>query len=92
MIIHEIIHKPDRQTKTATIHLNYDEIRDIANMLCSITKQPDYQTEGYKTLHRDFFWLFEIVKNGLVDGFTCEHLYKLNQKIHDDKLVKNTRP
>ena len=91
MTIQEINHKPDRNTKNAIIHLDYDEIRDIANLLCSITKQTEYQTEGYKTLHRDFFLLFEIVKNGCVDGFTCEHLYTLHQKIQENKPIKDTR-
>lgn len=91
MTIHEINHKPDRHTKTAIIHLDYDEIRDIANMLCSITKQQEYQTEGYNTLHRDFFLLFEIVKNGCIDGVTCEHLYNLHKKIKENKPMKDTR-
>ena len=56
MTINEINHKPDRHTKNATIHLDYDEIRDLANMLCTVVnKQKEFQTEGYKTLHRDFF-------------------------------------
>ena len=91
MTINEIIHKPDRNTKNATIHLDYDEIRDIANMLCSVTKQNEYQTENYKTLHRDFFLLFELVKNGCIDGFTCEHLSLLNKQINDSKVIKDTK-
>ena len=82
MTIHELNQKPDIGIKNATICLDCDEIRDIANMLCSVVKhQQEFQTEGYKTLHRDFFFLFEIVKNGCIDGFTCEHLAKLNKAI-----------
>ena len=91
MTINEIIHKPDRNTKNATIYLDYDEIRDIANMLCSVTKQNEYQTESYKKLHRDFFLLFELVKNGCIDGFTCEHLFQLDKKINEGKIIKDTR-
>lgn len=84
MTIHEIKHEPDRSIKSAIIHLDYDEIKDIGNLLCTIRDNKECQTQNYKKLRRDFFFLFEIVKNGCIDGFTWEHLYKLNQDIHSD--------
>lgn len=90
MTIQEIIHQPDRNIKSATIHLNYDEIRDLSNMLVQISKEDNFKTKGYQTLRRDFFLLFELVKNGCIDGWTCTKLYDLHKNIMSDK--KDTSP
>lgn len=59
----------DNQNKRATIELNCKEIRDIANLMCN--------NHYHGKLHAEFFLLFELVKNGCIDGFTVEELFKL---------------
>ena len=82
MTIHEINHKPNFAIKNATVTLNYEEIRDISNLLCDIDKiRPLSNTEA--KLHRDMFFLFDVVKNGCIDNFTVEHLGELQRKMED---------
>lgn len=64
-------------TKHATITLDYDEIRDISNMMCK------YKVNG--KLRADMFLLFEIVKNGCLDRFSLEHALE----IRDSKTDSN---
>lgn len=63
--------------KHATITLDYDEIRDISNMMC------EYKVNG--KLRADMFLLFEIVKNGCLDRFSLEHAIE----IRDNKTDNN---
>lgn len=82
MTIHEINHKPNIAVKNATVTLHYEEIRDISNLLCEIDKiRPLNKTEA--KLHRDMFFLFEMVKNGCIDSFTVEHLGELQDKMEN---------
>lgn len=67
MTIEKIEHNPG--ASKATVTLNYKDIRDINNALC--------KDENISELHRYFFLLFEIVKNGCIDRFTIEHLSEL---------------
>ena len=82
MTIHEIVHNPNQSIKNATVTLNYEEIRDIANLLCEIDKIRQLSKTEAK-LHRDMFFLFEVVKNGCIDSLTVEHLGKLQDKMED---------
>lgn len=74
--------KPQTGFKYATVTLNYEEIRDISNLLCDIDKiRPLSKTEA--KLHRDMFFLFEVVKNGCIDSFTVKHLGELQDKMEN---------
>lgn len=62
--------------KHATITLDYDEIRDISNMMCK------YKVNG--KLRADMFLLFEIVKNGCLDRFSLEHALEIKDNKTDN--------
>lgn len=80
MTIESIKHRTD--FNNATVTLNYEEIRDISNLLCEIDKiRPLSKTEA--KLHRDTFFLFEVVRNGCIDSFTIEHLKELQDKMEE---------
>lgn len=79
MTIHNIEHNPTYKVKKATITLWYDEIKNIANLLSQATKEENTRSEMH-ILNRDFFLLFELVKNGCIDGFTVRHLNEIQQK------------
>jgi hypothetical protein len=79
MTIHNITHNPQYHIKKATITLSYEEIRDIANMLYEATKNENTCSEQH-ILNRDFFLLFELVKNGCIDSFTVEHLNEIQER------------
>lgn len=68
MLIRGISHYPERGTKTATVELTYDEIRDIKNAL---------NGSLYGDTNAKWFYLFEIVKNGCLDEWAINHLYNL---------------
>ena len=74
--------KPQTGFKYATVTLNYEEIRDIANLLCEINKTRSLSKTEAK-LHRDMFFLFEVVKNGCIDSFTVKHLGELQGQMED---------
>lgn len=76
MTIHNITHNPQYHIKKATITLSYEEIRDIANLLYEASKDENTHSEQH-ILNRDFFLLFELVKNGCIDSFTIEHLNEI---------------
>jgi hypothetical protein len=84
MTIHSITHNPEYGIKKATVTLQYEEIRDIANMLYEHTQDEQTRPEKH-ILHRDFFLLFELVKNGCIDGFTVEHLSVTQKKAKGKK-------
>lgn len=74
--------KPQTGFKYATVTLRYEEIRDIANLLCEVNKiRPLSKTEA--KLHRDMFFLFDVVKNGCIDDFTVKHLGELQNLIEE---------
>lgn len=74
--------KPQAGFKYATVTLNCEEIRDISNLLCEVDKiRPLSKTEA--KLHRDIFFLFEVVKNGCIDSFTVKHLGELQDKMEE---------
>lgn len=79
MTIYNITHNPKYGVKEATVTLRYEEVRDIANMLYEATKDGATRSEKH-ILHRDFFLLFELVKNGCIDGFTVETLNKIQEQ------------
>lgn len=79
MTIHNITHNPQYHIKKATITLSYEEIRDIANLLYEASKDENTHSEQH-ILNRDFFLLFELVKNGCIDSFTVEHLNKIQEQ------------
>lgn len=87
MTIHNITHNPKYGIKNATVTLSYEEIRDIANMLYQTTKDEKTRSEQH-ILHRDFFLLFELVKNGCIDSFTVETLNKIQEQSKEAEVQK----
>lgn len=77
MTIREIIHNPKCAIKQATVTLDYDEIRDISNLLC--------KSKVTGKLRSDMFLLFELAKNGCWDKYTLEHALE----IRDGKTDSN---
>ena len=71
MTIREIIHNPECATKQATVTLDYDEIRDISNLLC--------KSKVTGKLRSDMFLLFELVKNGCWDRYTLKHALEVRE-------------
>lgn len=72
MTIHEIIHNPEYAIKQATVTLDYDEIRDISNLIC--------KAKVTGKLRSDMFLLFELVKNGCLDKFSLEHALEIRKE------------
>lgn len=89
MTIHNITHNPQYHIKKATITLSYEEIRDIANLLYEASKDENTHSEQH-ILNRDFFLLFELVKNGCIDSFTVEHLNEI-QKQSEKALAERNK-
>ena len=83
MIINELNHKPDLKIKNATVMLNYEEIRDIANGLFYLleddeTFKPNQsEKDSFAQTKRKFDMLFDLVKYGGVTDFT---LSRISQK------------
>lgn len=74
MTILDIQHYPSNE---ATIKLTYKELLD----LCNILNKHAFNSE----LHQNFFLIFELVKNGNIDGFTIAELHKIAKDIYDNK-------
>lgn len=84
MTIHKIEHDLKSNRRNATVSLNVEQIMYIANALNKYIKD-ERLSETLLELHRDFFLLFEVVKNGCIDSFTVEHLGKCQQMIEEFK-------
>lgn len=76
MLIREINHYPEMKTKSATVELTYDELRDISNALYECSKTHD----KYHQTRTKMFILFEIVKNGSLDCWAIEKLYEMTHQ------------
>ncbi len=57
-------------SKSATVFLNYDEVRDIANGLYYVTKTHS----EYKEIHAKCKVVFDMVKHGMIQPETVELL------------------
>lgn len=71
MTIREVNHKPDLHMKDATVALDYEEVRDIANAFYYLLDpdgcQPtDSEIASFKKTSNKFNILFDLVKNGCV--------------------------
>lgn len=79
----------DSKYKTATISLNYDEIRCIKNCLFYLTHYKETEEENnFNTVYADFIMLFSLIKHGMIPAdFELEQIYKLTRK-DSDKNVK----
>lgn len=87
MTIKEIIHKPELGIKQATITLDYDEIRDISNLIYEESKKEEnLKINSFNKLRRDMFFLFDLVKNGCIDGACVKKLFDLQEIINKNKL------
>lgn len=78
MTIHKIIHNPECAIKQATVTLDYDEIKDISNLLC--------KSKVTGKLRSDMFLLFELVKNGCWDKYTLEHALEIRENDNINNL------
>lgn len=80
MIINELNHKPDLKIKNATVTLNYEEIRDIANGLFYLLKDDEKfkpnqsEKDSFAQTKRKFDMLFDLIKYGCVTDFTLSHI------------------
>lgn len=80
MQIREIIHDPKYNVKCATVTLDYDELRDLSNVLCDIEKDESWtKRPSYWKVRRNIYWLFDLVKNGCVDDWSVERSYEFLQ-------------
>ena len=83
MTINNIKRDDSLKIREATITLNCEEIQNIANMLVAAVKLDENASRPIMhTLNRDFYLLFELVKNGCIDGVTVEYLEKIQEKIN----------
>ena len=63
MVIKELNSK--RRGKGATIHLDYDEIITISNVLCDASN--NYKSnKDFNRLHKDFYLLHYLTKDGVL--------------------------
>ena len=89
MIITELNHKPDYNIKNATVTLNYEEIRDIANGLFYLLEDDEKfkpnqsEKDSFAKTKRKFDILFDLVKYGNVTDFTLSHIIS-NPKESED--------
>lgn len=90
MIITELNHKPELKIKDATVTLNYDEIRDIANGLFYLLddgamKPSQSEKKSFEQTKRKFDMLFDLVKYGSVTDFTISHIATQKKESEDTK-------
>jgi hypothetical protein len=91
MIINELNHKPDLKIKNATVTLNYEEIRDIANGLFYLleddeTFKPNQsEKDSFAQTKRKFDMLFDLVKYGGVTDFTLSHIVPKPRESEDSE-------
>ena len=69
MLIREIQHYPERNTKNAIICLSYEELRDISNALHKASKENPALNETRAKM----WFLFDIMSNGTFDRTTLTH-------------------
>lgn len=74
--------------KSAAITLNYDELRDIANGLYELSKLDVERSADFHKIHRDMTFLFDIVKNGCIDGFSVRQLTQLHEKFDSSRKAR----
>ena len=70
MIINEL--NSNKNSKSAIVSLDYNEIRDLSNILYEITKD-DEKLKRYGYLERSLSVLFDLVKHGTVDSRIVEN-------------------
>lgn len=71
---------------SVTIKLNYEEVRDIANILYESKEKLD--TQSRQQLRIDFSMLFPLLKEGFFDYFHCKQatqLYEAMEGTSDEK-------
>ena len=89
MTIHKIEHDMECNRRKATVTLRVEQVMYVANALNKYIKE-EHLTEALLELNRDFFLLFELVKNGCIDSFTVEHLCKCQQMIEEKRNGKQS--
>lgn len=71
-----IIKNVNCEGKTATITLDYKELRDISNGLLELSKLDIKRDADFAKIHRDMFFLFSLVKHECIDSDTIAWLNK----------------
>ena len=63
----------EKNNKSVTIHMDYEDVRDVANALYYLTsgKEPD---EDYSKIAAKFALLFDLVKFGMAQPHTVKRL------------------
>ena len=76
--------------KTATVELNYDEIRCVCNSLYELSKNPNIEKEpNLNTVFKSFIGLFSLVKDGCIPDFELTQMYNLCKQT--DKQTNNKK-
>lgn len=75
---------------SATIVLNYKELRYISNCLYEQSETEEYKDNSeFWEIYRNMSFLFDIVKNGAVDNWTFDSGAKMTRRIRDcEKALK----
>lgn len=84
MLIYKIESDYERKIYGAKIELNYDELRDLSNILCDAEQLEEWSSRSsFIKLARNIHFLFDIVKNGTVDDWTFEHGNEMTQRMKE---------
>lgn len=86
MIIKEM--HSETNAKYATVELDYDEIKNIANGLVELDRINPNRGYDFLKLHRDMAFLFDIVKNATIDSTLLRILDKIQQRMNEAKQEK----
>ena len=88
MTIIEIERKPDHKIFTATVKLNYDELRDLDHGMYQLCKdEKNKKNTSYHETHKEIALLFDVVKHGHLDSCSIDMLNDL-QKAIDESIKK----
>lgn len=75
--------KLDTNTKTITVELNYNEVRDISNGLYLATTADNSNAE-YDTIYGKSRILFDLIKHGTIQCDTIDRLYNINKEADNE--------
>ncbi len=92
MTILELEHKTDQKIFSATVRLNYDEIRDLSHGMYHLCEdERNKMNTSYHETHKEIALLFDLVKNGHLDSWSISMLNDLQKAIDKSReLLKNS--
>lgn len=72
--------------KSATVELDYDEIRCICNSLYELSKISVIKKDTeLNSVRKSFIELFALIKHGFIPPFELEYMYELLHQTEDKK-------